>query len=177
VQSDTSEAPPLASGCLALRASIVKCDIHDMRAAAFALSVIAALVLMGVLGALATASRSSTQVVLGSEDFAPNGHGFGTAHPNRIYNGGDVNGLVRKIHWKDWGAAQTFGEGRGYQFKPEGGYYSRTVTVQLRASHIGHCPGHGRTAYTKLKARMQKEPGGEFGRWFRWAGAANICSF
>jgi hypothetical protein len=36
----------------------VKCDIHDMRAAAFALSVIAALVLMGVLGALATASRS-----------------------------------------------------------------------------------------------------------------------
>jgi hypothetical protein len=122
-------------------------------------------------------AKMEGQVVLGSADFAPNGHGFGTAHPSRIYNGGDSNGLVRKIHWQDWGEARALGEGRGYQFKPQGGYYRHTVTVQLRASHIGHCSGDSGGAYTKLKARMQKKPGGRFSRWFAWGGSSSICSF
>ena len=116
-------------------------------------------------------------VVLGSADFAPNGKGFGNAHPRRIFNGGDPSGLVRKIDWKHWGSPRATGKGRGYQFKPQGGYYGRTVAVELKASHIGRCPGHPRRAYTKLRARMQTKPGGHFGRWFTWAGASSICSF
>jgi hypothetical protein len=48
------------------------------------------------------------------------------AEPRKIYNGGVPSGLVKRIHWKTWGSATSLGKGRGYQYKPEGGYYRRT---------------------------------------------------
>ena len=118
-----------------------------------------------------------SDVVLGAEELAPNGAGFGTAEPNRIFNGGVPSGLVKKIRWKSWGSPTAKGKGRGFQYKPEGGYYSRTVKVDLRAKRIGQCPGHSKRAYTVLRARVQNKPGGHFGRWFSWSGAETICSF
>jgi hypothetical protein len=53
--------------------------------------------------AAATSALAARQVVLGSADFAPNGTGFGTSHPRRIYNGGDANGSAFDIHWYRWG--------------------------------------------------------------------------
>jgi hypothetical protein len=60
-------------------------------------------------------------VALGSAGFAPNGAGFGTAHPQEIFNGGDPSGLVTKIRWKHWGAGAAVGSGLNAIFKPGGG--------------------------------------------------------
>jgi hypothetical protein len=49
------------------------------------------------------------------------------------------------------------------------------VTVELRARKLGQCPGESGRAYTQLLARFQKKPGGKFGHWFSWSGAATIC--
>ena len=76
---------------------------------------------------------------------------------------------------KHWGAQSSLGKGRGYQYKPEGGYYDQLVKVELRAKRLGTCPGHSKRAYTKLRARVQKKPGGHYGEWFSWSGSQNIC--
>jgi len=116
-------------------------------------------------------------VVLGSPDlYAPTGRGFGTAEPRRIFNGGATSGLVRKIHWRHWGAPTANGKGQGFQYKPEGGYYDKPVRVKLRAKRIGHCAGHPKRAYTVLQAKVEDKPGGDLGDWFRWAGLRTICN-
>jgi hypothetical protein len=139
----------------------------------------AAVCLVAVTGALAGAAASAggDRVVLGSEEFAPNGKGFGKPKPRTIFNGGVPSGLVEKIRWKQWGNATARGRGLGNQYKPGGGYYRKPVKVRLRATRIGTCPGSDRRAYTKLRARFQKRPGGRFGKWFSWSGADTICSF
>ena len=50
-------------------------------------------------------------VVLGSASFAPNGAGWGTARPPRIFNGGDPSGLVTHIRWSRWGQPVATGHG------------------------------------------------------------------
>ncbi len=140
--------------------------------AALVLALVAAI----VGGQMAVAAPDD--VVLGSVDYAaPYGKGFGTEKPRRIYNGGATSGLVRKIDWKHWGARVAKGVGRGYQYRPGGGYYRRTVGVKLRARRLGHCPGHPKLAYTKLSAKFQQRPGGSYGNWFPWSGSKDICSY
>jgi hypothetical protein len=119
---------------------------------------------------------SASQPVLGSRAFpGPYGKGFGTPHPKTIFNGGVPSGLVEDISWKQWGDAVAFGRGLGHQYKPRGGYYKRPVKVRLRAEKLGTCPGHKAPAYTRLKAKFQKRPGGAYGPWFLWSGADTIC--
>jgi hypothetical protein len=114
------------------------------------------------------------KVVLGGKNFMGRyGKGWGKRKPKTIFNGGDANGLVTKIHWKGWGHEAARGRGLGNQFKPKGGYYRKHVKVRLRAQALGHCGKH--RAYTKLFAQFQKKPGGKYGRWFPWAGAESIC--
>jgi hypothetical protein len=127
---------------------------------------------------LATASAGASQApVLGARAFsAPYGEGFGTPHPQVIFNGGVPSGMVESIAWKDWGKTVAFGRGLGHQYKPRGGYYRHPVRVRLRAEKLGACPGsQQRPAYTRLKAKFQKRPGGAFGPWFLWSGADSIC--
>lgn len=120
-------------------------------------------------------SAAAASVVLGSKGFTgPAGEGWGTAHPSRIDNGGDLSGLVDHIRWKRWGAPAAIGHGRNSIFKPTGGYYRRRVTVELRASEIGPCAGH--RAYTRLEIRFPKHPGGRLGPWRLWADASSLCS-
>jgi hypothetical protein len=124
----------------------------------------------------AAIAQSASQPLLGSRDFAaPYGKGFGTPHPRTIYNGGVPSGLIEGITWESWGDAVAFGRGLGHQYKPRGGYYAKRVKVRLRAEKLGTCPGSGRPAYTRLKAKFQKRPGGAFGPWFLWSGAGSIC--
>jgi len=138
---------------------------------------IAAGTLCLALGMASSASSAPDDVVLGSPDlYAPIARGFGTAEPRRIYNGGAASGLVRKISWKHWGAPTAKGEGQGFQYKPEGGYYDKPVRVKLRAKRIGQCGAHPKRAYTVLQAKFEDRPGGDFGGWFRWAGLRTICN-
>ena len=121
--------------------------------------------------------QGGQRIVLGSKDFAPYGKGFGRVKPKKIFNGGTVTGLVKSIRWRHWGDAIAKGRGRGYQYRPGGGIYRRTVKVKLRARKRGECPGENRPAYKQLEAKYQKRPGGEFGQWFKWGGSRTICSF
>lgn len=120
-------------------------------------------------------SLAAAAVVLGSKQFGqPAGEGWGTAHPTKIFNGGDLSGLVDHITWKHWGAPTAIGHGRNSIFKPTGGYYRRRVGVKLRASEIGPCAG--RRAYTRLEIRFPNHPGGPLGPWRLWADASSLCS-
>jgi hypothetical protein len=112
-------------------------------------------------------------VVLGSSAFAPHGAGFGTAHPHRIFNGGDPNGMVSSIHWTGWGSATARGRGLNPIFRPQGGYFAQRARVRLRAQRLGRCGSV--PAYTKLYIRFPQWPGGPLGPWWPWAGAKTIC--
>jgi hypothetical protein len=127
--------------------------------------------------AQATASQSagaSGPVVLGAPAFAPNGTGWGKAHPSEIFNGGDPSGLVTDIHWRTWGGPTAIGFGRNAIFKPGGGYYRKQVRIKLRAESLGNCGG--RRAYTRLSVRVPARPGGPLRPWRSWAGAGTICA-
>lgn len=46
------------------------------------------------------------------------GEGWGQVKPKVIYNGGDVSGLVCRIHWLSWGGKFAVGIGTGWFLTP-----------------------------------------------------------
>jgi hypothetical protein len=141
-----------------------------------------ALVAWGVLAA-GIAEEASTpgvasahgRVFLGSKDYEPYGKGWGKVKPKTIFNGGDLNGLIKNVHWKSWGGRVARGHGRNSIFKPQGGYYRHPVRIKLKAHALGHCPGSSRRAYRKLSVRVPRKPGGRLRPWLSWSGSATIC--
>jgi hypothetical protein len=121
------------------------------------------------------AASAAGRVVIGSARFAPGGVGWGTSKPHRLYNGGVPNGDAFKLHWRSWGGRVARGHGLNYGYRPHGGYWNKPVRIQLRAHHLGHCKAGGPRAYRRLSARVQKRPGGHFGRWFLWSAQRNLC--
>jgi len=138
-----------------------------------ALTLGAFLLLVWVLP-VSEASGQGDVVVLGAKEFAPTGYGWGTQKPARIFNGGDLSGLVTNIHWGTWGGAVAIGHGRNSIFKPKGGYFKKPVWIKLRARNIGTCDGQ--LAYTQLSFRSPRHPGGALGPWHLWSGASSICA-
>jgi hypothetical protein len=135
-----------------------------------------AAIVLAALACVPASALSAQEPVLGAQEFAaPYGEGFGTAHPQTVFNGGVPSGLIESISWSRWGDPVAFGRGLGHQYKPRGGYYRHPVQVRLRAEKLGTCPGKARPAYRRLKAKFQKKPGGAFGPWFLWSGADTIC--
>jgi len=125
-----------------------------------------------------TASGGPAEPVLGSATFAgPNGEGWGTTRPAKVYNGGDPSGLVKEIHWVSWGGKTATGFGLNFIFKPHGGYYSQPVIIELRASGLGRCSAGGPSAYGRLSVRAPERPEGQLGPWFSWSGAKTLCKF
>jgi hypothetical protein len=130
------------------------------------------------LVAAAGSAAASRRVVLGSASFAaPNGSGWGSAHPRTIFNGGDPSGLVTDVRWRGWGGRTAFAIGRSSIFKPKGGYYPRLVTIELHAVALGRCRAGGPLAYRRLYVREPSYPGGPLGRWLSWSGAKSLCRF
>lgn len=118
---------------------------------------------------------AQTTPVLGSAAFAkPDGEGWGSARPRRVYNGGDPSGLVTEIQWTSWGSDTAIGYGLGNIFKPHGGYY-HPVVVELRAQNLGHCGSQG--AYTQLAIRVPSKPEAPLGTWHLWSEAKSLCRF
>lgn len=139
--------------------------------------VLAAMLAVGLsmTGASGTAGAGS-KVVLGSTAFQPlGGQGWGTSRPARIFNGGDQSGLVREIQWTSWGGKTAIGYGLNAIFKPQGGYYSEPVLIELRASGLGKCSSSGPLAYTHLSTRVPARPEAPLGPWSSWSGANSIC--
>jgi hypothetical protein len=108
--------------------------------------------------------------VLGSKNLYPGTYdrGWGTAHPRRIYNGGDASGLISHVRWTHWGATRSHAWGKNAIFKPSGGYYAKRVRIEIRALDLGHCHRGSRLAYTRMKEREPKRPGGPLGRWYEF---------
>jgi len=134
--------------------------------------------LLGLGPAAAWSAQTDIEVVpaLGSEKFAaPFGAGFGEITPEVVSNGGVPSGTMEEISWRLWGQRVAFGRGLGHQYKPRGGYYRRPVQVRLRAEKLGSCPGMNIPAYTRLRVKFQKKPGGGWGDWFLWSGARSLC--
>jgi len=140
---------------------------------------IAALLATGLFAASAVAEVGHTvenTVVLGSARFAaPFGSGFGDPEPEVVSNGGVPSGTMEEITWTHWEERVAYGRGLGHQYKPRGGYYRHPVQVRLRAERIGECKGTIFRAYTRLRVKFQKKPGGAWDDWFLWSGARSLC--
>lgn len=121
-----------------------------------------------------TTYRLGDPVALGGVVYgAPTGEGWGAPHPKRIFNGGDLSGLIDDVHWSSWGGPVAHGRGHHSLFKPRGGYYRHPVVAQLKAIRIGEC--EGRRAYLKLLIREPRRPGGALRPWHSWSGPQTIC--
>jgi hypothetical protein len=139
--------------------------------AASALSVVS----VQEISASASGART-TAPVLGAKGYgAPSATGWGTYKPKEFFNGGDPSGQVFAIAWKHWGHKMATGTGRGYIFKPSGGYYQGSVRIELRALNLGHCSSTGPLAYRRLQVRSPSRPGGPLGGWMLWSGSRSIC--
>ena len=83
-----------------------------------AATLFSALLMAAVVGGT---EASTPTVVLGSPAYAgPQGVGWGSPHPSKIFNGGDPSGLVTHIHWSSWGQASATGHGLNAIYKPAG---------------------------------------------------------
>ncbi len=127
-------------------------------------AVLVAAIVVGTVGVVVPVAAGSSGVVLGARAFAPNGEGWGTVRPSKIFNGGDPSGLVTHIHWTSWGGSSAIGYGLNSIFKPQGGYYHQLAKIELRAHVLGRCSASGPRAYTQLQFRVPSYPGGRWGR-------------
>ena len=113
-------------------------------AALFVLAVIA------VIGATASV-QAATSVPALAGPWAPSQKGYGHVKPRTIFNGGDPSGLVKKIHWKSWGAHRAIGTGTGLWIGPHQivaqGRFEKGARIVL--FQLGHC--HGQPAYDAIE--------------------------
>lgn len=126
--------------------------------------------------ALSSDLKPLPSAVLGSAAYWPAGNtrGFGESQPMELNTNGDPSGIVLGITWHNWGSATATGIGQTYLPKPEGGYYSGTVPIELRARELGRCGSV--VGYQQLLYRVPAQPGGQpTGAWQLWANAANLC--
>lgn len=86
-------------------------------------------------------------------------HGYGTAMPSEIDNGGDPTGLVTGVHWRSWGGPVAIGSGQSYDpgDGPVAASVQRTATVE--AFNLGVC--HGKLMYQAIDWYFP-ETGGTF---------------
>ena len=127
-----------------------------------------------VLGA--SLAGTSPSVVLGAKHRLRDGVGWGTAHPPRIFNGGDPSGEAFDLAWQRWGSSTARARGLTWVFTPHGGYYRKPLPIELRAFKIGRCTRGSPLAYTRLEARIVVRPGGTFGHWLLWGPTrGDIC--
>ena len=118
---------------------------------------------------------SSNQPVLGHKSYGPPpfGKGYGAVRPKIVSHGGAQSGYFFGVRWQRWGAPIAIGTGRGYWYKPGGGYYERPIRIRLRAKRLERCGVGGRLAYSVLQIKRQKRPDGGF---FPWSSGLSICS-
>ena len=87
--------------------------------------------------------------VLGAE-WQPGGQkGYGTAHPDTIFNGGDPTGLVTGVRWQSWGGPVAIASGTSYD--PGNSIVADSVqrTATVEAFNLGVC--HGTLMYQAIE--------------------------
>ena len=141
--------------------------------------VLSLLLLVALLGTsllwfVSFSSASASEPVLGHRDYGPPpfGKGYGSVQPKTVFHGGSMAGYFFKLRWRGWGGPVATGAGRGYWYKPGGGYYKKPIRIWLRARNLNYCGVGGRLAYSVLEIKRQKKPGGGF---FPWSSGLPIC--
>jgi hypothetical protein len=119
--------------------------------------------------------RYAAPPVLGVEDLVINGEGWGEVEPSIVFNGGVPSGLIDELTWTAWGSAVASGRGVIAIYRPEGGYYSERVPIDVRALGLGTCPGSDDPRYTRMIVRYPSFPGGEMGPWHPWT--LSLCDW
>ena len=131
-----------------------------------------------VAASCAVANGAGLQPVLGKAKLTgPGSIGWGTVRPSVIYNGGVPSGRAWRLHWSNWGAPATTARGLTWLYRPQGGYFTKPGTVELKAYHLARCVPHGPPAYTRLSVRAAVRPGGPLGPWSAWGGWRTTCRF
>ena len=146
-------------------------------AALAALTVVVLSVVLVITASRSQAAPTPSRPVLGSPAFmAPYGEGWGTPHPDAVFNGGDPAGSASKLRWRGWGEPAAIARGRTPLLRPEGGYYGRPGKIMFRADHLASCPD-GTYGYTRLHFRISHTPNGPLGhRWRGWTTpSGNVC--
>jgi hypothetical protein len=86
------------------------------------------------------------------EVWAPAQEGWGTPHPQRIFNGGDPTGIAFDLAWESWGGPTATAHGQTY-LVPEGEGYGVADAVPgpvtVVAFDLGDC--HGYLAYRRYQ--------------------------
>ncbi len=74
--------------------------------------------------------------------WGPHQHGYGTARPGLIDNGGDASGVVNDVHWRTWGGKVAIGSGTA-SFVRDGDALAQGVpkTATVEAWDLGTCDG------------------------------------
>jgi hypothetical protein len=87
--------------------------------------------------------------VLGAEWQPGNQKGYGTAHPDTIFNGGDPTGLVTGVRWQSWGGPVAIASGTSYD--PGNSIVADSVqrTATVEAFNLGVC--HGTLMYQAIE--------------------------
>ncbi len=88
--------------------------------------------------------------ILGTQWGVPGGQkGYGTAHPDTIFNGGDPTGLVTGVHWQSWGGPVAIASGMSYD--PGNSIVANSVlrAVTVEAFNLGVC--HGTLMYQAIE--------------------------
>jgi hypothetical protein len=87
--------------------------------------------------------------------------GYGYAKPATIFNGGDVLGRIRDIHWSSWGGARAVGHGIAPYVAPShrASIEAQPEPAKIVAFHLGYC--HSRRAYDAVEWYFP-EHGGHF---------------
>jgi hypothetical protein len=75
--------------------------------------------------------------------------GYGTAHPDTIFNGGDPTGLVTGVHWQSWGGPVAIASGTSYDAHNSTVADSVQRTATVAAFNLGVC--HGTLMYQAIE--------------------------
>jgi hypothetical protein len=75
--------------------------------------------------------------------------GYGTAHPDTIYNGGDPTGQVTGVHWQSWGGPVAIASGLSYDAHNTIVADSVLRTATVEAFNLGVC--HGTLMYQAIE--------------------------
>lgn len=118
--------------------------------------------------------------MLGYADLFRHGHGWGRVAPSRLALGHEAAryylihprlGVITDLSWRRWGKPTASATGYQAARRPGGGWRSKPVPVQLRASGLDRCFRQGQMDPTYTTLQLRRVPplsASAPGRWRDW---------
>ncbi len=87
-----------------------------------------------------------------------------------------IDRLGRQLRWTGWGGGAATAYGLTWVSRPNGGYFAKPGTIEMRAYRLGQCTAGGPPAYARLSVCVAR-PGGALEHWYAWGGWHTTCRF